>query len=100
MLTNCSTQLHFDDFISDPIYIHNGTTQGCPLSMILYTYYNADLIDITKGKWELSTGFVNDCAFVAIADNIDNMHLILKNMMERPNSDIPRIRQRSVEMEI
>ena len=51
-------------------------------------YYNADLIDITKGKWELSTGFVNDCAFVVIADNIDNMHLILKNMMEQPNGGL------------
>ena len=56
--------------------------------MILYMYYNADLIDIAKGKWELSTGFVDDCAFVAIADNIDNAHLILKNMMERPNGSL------------
>ena len=56
--------------------------------MILYAYYNVDLIDIARGKWELSTGFVDDCAFIAIADTIDNTHTILKDMMERPNGSL------------
>ena len=50
--------------------------------MILYAYYNADLVEIAKSKWELSTGFVDDCAFVAVADSLDNAHHILKDMME------------------
>ena len=87
MLTSCQMQLHFDDFLSNPIHIHNGTTQGCLLSMILYTYYNVDLIDVVKGKWELSTGF-DDCMFVAIADTLDDAHVILKDMMERPNGGL------------
>ena len=50
--------------------------------MLLYAFYNVDLINITKGKSELSTGFVDDCTFVAIADDLDNAHAMLKNIME------------------
>ena len=62
--SNHSTQLYFNNFLSNLIQIHNGMTQGCPLSMILYAYYNADLVDIVKGKWELSMGFIDDCALL------------------------------------
>ena len=85
MLTSCQTHLWFDNFMSDPIYISNGTTQGCPVSMLIYSFYNVDLIDIAKGKPELSTGFVDDCAFVAVADALDEAHDLLKNMMDHPN---------------
>lgn len=54
MLTGRSTLLKFNDYISDPIDIINGTTQGCPLSMLIYAFYNADLIDIAEGNSEVS----------------------------------------------
>ena len=82
MLTNRKTQLRFDNFTLGPIDIASGTTQGCPLSMLLYAFYNMDLINIMKGKLELSTGFVDDCTFVVIADDLDSAHATLKNMME------------------
>ena len=85
MLSDRQTRLRFDDFISDPIHLSNGTTQGFPLSMLLYAFYNVELIKITHGKNELAAGFVDDCAFVAIADTLDNSHRILKDMMEHPN---------------
>lgn len=88
MLTNCGTRLQFNNYLSDPIHISNGMTQGCPLLMLLYAFYNTDLIDIAKGKCELSTDFINDCAFIAIADTLDNSHGILKNMMERTNGGL------------
>ena len=50
MLTNRQTRLMFDDFTSDPIDINNGTTQGCPLSMLLYSFYNAPLIKVAKDR--------------------------------------------------
>ena len=56
--------------------------------MILYAYYNAGLIDIARGKSELSTGFIDDCAFVATANTLGNAHVILKNMMERTNREL------------
>ena len=56
--------------------------------MLIYTFYNADLIDIAKDKSELSTRFVNDCAFIAVANTLDEAHSILKKMMECPNSSL------------
>ena len=82
MLSNHTTQLCFNDFLSDPIQINNGTTQGCPLLMLLYAFYNADLINITKGKNELLMGFVDDCAFMAVAGTLNKAHAILKGKME------------------
>lgn len=72
MLSKRQTQLHFDDFISKPITINNGTTQGCPLLMLIYAYYNTNLIDIVRGKHKLSTGFVDDCMFMATGDTIED----------------------------
>lgn len=82
MLSECQTILKFNDFLSDPISITNGTTQGCPLSMLLYEFYNADLIEITWGKNESVFGFVDDMALVAVADTLTETHAMLKDMME------------------
>ena len=48
MLTNQHTRLHFDGFTSDLVAIDNGIVQGNPLSMLLYLFYNADLIASPK----------------------------------------------------
>ena len=85
MLSGRKTRLHFDNFISKPINIQNGTTQGCPLSMILYTFYNAPLILVANEKNKTALGFVNDSMFLAIANNLTDTHKTLKMMMERTN---------------
>ena len=46
MLEGRTMHLKFDDFTSDPINIDNGIGQGDLLSMVLYQYYNADILDI------------------------------------------------------
>jgi ribonuclease HI len=64
MLTNRRTKLSFDDYESDWIELNNGIGQGDPLSMILYLYYSADLIEIAKtrsrGATEGAEGWVDD----------------------------------------
>jgi hypothetical protein len=85
MLMNRQTQLRFDNFISDPIQINNGTTQGCPLSMLFYSFYNAPLIDSTQNSNEVSLGFVDDSMFLAITNTLNEAHTILQDMMEHPN---------------
>lgn len=84
MLSKHKTQLRYDDYTSAPIEINNGTMQGCPFSMLIYTFYHADLIDIARGKNKLSTGFVDDCAFVAVGNSVEETRQMLKDTMERP----------------
>ena len=85
MLTNRKTSIVFDNFTSDPIDIDNGTTQGCPLSMILYAFYNAPLILTATASNETALGFVDDSMFLAVAPTLHKAHQTLKDMMERRN---------------
>jgi hypothetical protein len=84
MLSGRTTRLRFDDYISDPIPLINGTTQGDPSSMLFYSFYNAPLLETAKGQDELSLGFVDDSMMLAIGNNLAECHEKLKDMMERP----------------
>ena len=85
MLTGRRTTLVFDDFESAPFGVDNGIGQGDPLSMIIYLFYNAPMIEIANGPKELrvALGFVDDLALDAIGDTFGETHAILKDMMER-----------------
>lgn len=82
MLTGRSTKLKFDGFTSQPIPIINGNSQGCPLSMILYSFYIAPLLESNKDSKELTLGFVDDTTFIATGKDFKETHRILKNRME------------------
>ncbi|EJF55275.1 hypothetical protein DICSQDRAFT_20836, partial [Dichomitus squalens LYAD-421 SS1] len=61
------TRLKFDDYASDFIEIISGIDQGCPLSVILYSFYNSELIDSAdRRKGELAVGSMDDVALMAI----------------------------------
>ena len=49
VLTGHRTRLKFYNFNSDWFTLNNGIRQGDPLSMILYLYYNANMLDIARG---------------------------------------------------
>ena len=68
MLTNRCTRLKFNGFTSDWINIDNGIVQGNPLLMLLYLFYNADLI-ASPNKDEVMIAYVDDtCYYVEGSD--------------------------------
>jgi len=83
MLRGRKTKLRFDDYVSEWFDITNGIGQGDPLSMILYIIYDSDLVEIAKGKQELTLAFVDDTAFLAIGKTFQETHEILGEMLER-----------------
>jgi hypothetical protein len=85
MLSNHSTMLTFDDFISDLFPLNNGTTQGCCLSMLFYSFYNAPLFDFPSLPQEVPSGFVDDTAYLGIGNTIHDAHNIIRDMMHWPS---------------
>ncbi|PSR81447.1 hypothetical protein PHLCEN_2v6375 [Hermanssonia centrifuga] len=78
------TVLCFDDFQSKQLSIESGLEQGYPLSVILYQFYNSDLLDSAKKQnGETATGNIDDVAIVAVAETFERMHKILKSFMTR-----------------
>ncbi|KZP09961.1 hypothetical protein FIBSPDRAFT_699685, partial [Athelia psychrophila] len=64
-----TTQLKFDGFTSEPIPVLSGMDQGNPLSMILYVFYAADVLEPEVEPEvivddELGTAFVDDTALL------------------------------------
>ena len=76
--------LKFDDYMSDPILLNNGTMQGDPSSMNYYVFYNAPLIEMAIGDNKLSPGFINDSMVLAIGNTLAECRHQLKDMMECP----------------
>ena len=83
LLKERSTTLKFDDYISENIMIDNGIGQGDPLSMILYQYYNAGLLDIPVNAKEMAAAYVDDAILVATGKDFVETHKILADMMCR-----------------
>ena len=86
--TGHRNRLKFDDYVSDWFELNNGIVQGDLLSMILYLFYNADMLDIAHGRHELCLGYVDDMALIASADTFKNAHRMLGNMMSRPGGGL------------
>jgi hypothetical protein len=83
MLTNRSTTLKYDGHALEPIRLDNGIGQGDPLSMVLYQYYNADLLDIPRGKNEDALAYVDNTIMLATAETFNEAHTKLADMMGR-----------------
>ena len=83
MLMDRHTMLKYNGYTSEPIVLDNGIGQGDPLSMVLYQYYNADLLDIPRGKYKDALAYVDDTIMVATAETFTEAHTMLADMMER-----------------
>ena len=87
-LTGHLTTIGFDDYISDSFSVSDGCDQGCPLSVVLYLYYNTGLLEIanTVDK-ELAPGFIDDVVLAA-GPNLEYTHKKVVDMMERPGGSL------------
>ena len=83
VLTGRHTRLRFDDFVSNRIPLTNGIGQGDPLSMIVYLFYNADILDIPRARGELAVAFVDDTSLFAEGATFADTQAKLKSMMNR-----------------
>ena len=83
MLEGRSTVLKFDGFILEQTIIDNGIGQGDPLSMVLYQYYNTDLLDIPEHWDENAVAYVNDAFMMALGKNFQIAHRKLCDLMEK-----------------
>jgi hypothetical protein len=62
VLTGRNIELRFDDYLSDVIALQNGRGQGDLLSMIVYHFYNANILDLPNNKIELAVAYFDDTA--------------------------------------
>ena len=82
MLTNQWTRLKSNGFVSKWVGVNNGIVQGDPLSMILYLFYNADLLDGARtGKAKIA--YVDDANYYAEGVDFEEVYEKLCDMMVR-----------------
>ena len=80
-----STTISYDDHVSQNYAITNRVDQGCPLSVILYLFYNADLLDIANPlNGKLAVGFMDDIIFAIRAKDFDLVVTKVQNIWTRP----------------
>jgi len=85
MLTNRETKIRFDDYTSESIRLDNGIGQGDPLSMGLYQFYNADLLDIPSEPSQLAIAYVDDAIIYASGNSFEETHESIAGMMTKDN---------------
>jgi hypothetical protein len=74
MLEKRSMILRFNDHLSEPILLDNGIGWGDPLSMALYQYYNADILEIPNRLQESAEAHVDDAILTATAKTFEEAH--------------------------
>ena len=100
ILTDRSARLRFDDYVSEPFPLLNGIGQGDPISMIIYLFYNADLVRVAKGPNELAVAFVDDTALLAEGPSFTDTHSTLRRMMNRDNGAFDWARKHNSRFEV
>jgi hypothetical protein len=83
MLTGRRIYLKYDGYTLEPLKIDNGIGQEDPLSMVLYQYYNADVLDIPSDNSESALAYVDDTILIAMVDNFMEAYNKLANIMCR-----------------
>jgi hypothetical protein len=78
------TQIIFDDFTAAPRVVPRGLDQGCPLSGILFQFYNADLLEIPdRNNGEDTIAFVDNATAMAEGSNLEESNAKIEDIMEK-----------------
>ena len=84
-LTGRTTRLRFNGATSADINIEAGIPQGSPLSPILFMFYDAELLEISKPP-DLALGFIDDIAYgisgQTAQNNVERLQVILSKSEE------------------
>src|SRR5260221_6282567 len=83
MLWEQVTTIKFDNYMSEPIDIDNGIGQGDPLSIVMYQYYNVDLLNIPSEENESAIAYVDDTVMLATTSTFQEAHDKLLNIMTK-----------------
>ena len=83
MLAERTTVLKFDGFILEQMIIDNSIGQGDLLSMVLYQYYNTDLLDIPEHWDESAVAYVDNAFMLASGKTFQIAHQKLYDLMEK-----------------
>ena len=78
-----TTTLCFDDYKTAPLAASYGIPQGSPLSLILYLFYSADLINLVspKDRRRASAGWVDDTLLAAEARTVEETVQMLTDLV-------------------
>jgi Reverse transcriptase (RNA-dependent DNA polymerase) len=83
ILANRCTKLKFNDYTSEWVSINNGIGQGDPLSMILYLFYNTDLIEVASSKGQMAIAYVDDANLYAEGDTFEEAYDSISDMLTK-----------------
>lgn len=73
-LSERTTTIRLQDFLSDKFQVDNGLPQGSPLSVILYIVYNSDLLKLNSlnpSSNEISLGFIDDVVHLVSSHSVE-----------------------------
>ena len=86
-LEDRSTVISFDTFRSEAYKTTTGIPQGSPLSLILYLFYNADLVEICNQEPNtVAPGYVDDVAILRWGSSIEETCNGLTETMQKANA--------------
>ena len=63
--------------------LDNGIVQGDPLSMLLYLFYNAGMLNVPSSNREDCLGYIDDIALTVEVKTFSDTHQILQDMINR-----------------